>query len=230
MRKTAIALLLFASVGLGAPLDATIADSETADRLIAQFLAQDDSLPAYRGIRRLEAANGKRTGWLEAATEFSPATGFRYEVTAEGGSDYIRTKVLKAVLEGEREAMARGEAARAALARENYRFHATGVEDAGLATVILSPRRKERYLVDGKMFLQPDDGRLVRLQGQLAKSPSVWIKNVEIVRSYERIAGAVVPVALESKAQLRFLGSGTLRMTYLYSEVDGRVVSPSPRP
>jgi hypothetical protein len=30
--------------------------------------------------------------------------------------------------------------------------------------------------VAGTMFLQPDDGRLVRLQGQLAKSPSFWIK------------------------------------------------------
>jgi hypothetical protein len=75
------------------------------------------------------------------------------------------------------------------------------------------------------MFLQPDDGRLVRLQGQLAKSPSVWVKNVEIVRSYERIAGTVMPVTLESTAHVRLLGPATLRMTYVYSEVDGRAVT-----
>ena len=75
----------------------------------------------------------------------------------------------------------------------------------------------------GTMFLQPDDGRLVRLQGQLAKSPSFWIKNVEIVRSYERIAGTVVPVTLESKAQSDF-SAPELRMTYVYSEIDGRPV------
>ena len=71
-------------------------------------------------------------------------------------------------------------------------------------------------LVSGKMFLQPDDGSLVRLQGVLAKSPSFWIKNVEIVRSYARIEGTVVPVSLESNAQVRFpSGPLTLRMTYV---------------
>jgi hypothetical protein len=80
--------------------------------------------------------------------------------------------------------------------------------------------------VDGTMFLQPSDGNLVRLEGRLAKSPSFWVKNVDIVRKYERIAGVVMPVALESKAQVRMLGeAATLRMTYTYSEIDGRSAS-----
>ena len=103
-------------------------------------------------------------------------------------------------------------------------FQSAGIDAAGLANVIVSPRRNERVLVAGKMFLRPEDGRLVRLQGRLAKSPSFWIKNVEIVRSYDRIAGVVVPIALESRAQVRFLGLATLRMTYTYSEIDGRPV------
>jgi len=216
---------MFTIAGLGTQLGATIPDP--ADRSMRQFLAQDDTQRPYRATRRLEAENGKRTGWLEAVTEYSLESGFRYEVTAEGGSDYIRSKVLRAVLQGEQEAVARGATGRSSLARANYSFQANGVDDAGLANVILSPRRQEPVLVKGTMFLQPDDGRLVRLQGQLAKSPSFWIKNVEIVRSYERIAGTVVPVALESKAQLRLLGSGTLRMTYVYSEIDGHAVSPA---
>jgi hypothetical protein len=178
-------------------------------------------------VRRLEAENGSRAGWLEATTEYAPETGFRYEVTAEGGSEYIRTNVLRAVLEGEQEAVARGEIGRSSLGQENYTFQAAGVDDDGLANVLLSPRRKERILVSGKMFLQPDDGSLVRLQGVLAKSPSFWIKNVEIVRSYARIEGAVVPVSLESNAHVRFLGPATLRMTYVYSHIDGRDVGAS---
>ena len=71
------------------------------------------------------------------------------------------------------------------------------------------------------MALNADDGALVRLQGRLAKSPSFSVKNVDFVRTYERIDGNVVPVALETKAQVRFLGAATLRMTYVYSEIDG---------
>jgi hypothetical protein len=72
------------------------------------------------------------------------------------------------------------------------------------------------------MALNTTDGALVRLQGRLAKSPSFWVKNVDIVRTYERIDGVVVPVTLETKAQIRLLGEATLRMTYAYSEIDGR--------
>jgi hypothetical protein len=53
------------------------------------------------------------------------------------------------------------------------------------------------------------------------KKSSFWVKNVNIVRAYERIDGNIVPVALATKAQVRFLGEATLRMTYVYSEIDG---------
>ena len=98
-------------------------------------------------------------------------------MTAEGGSSLVRSKVLRAVLEGEREVIAQGEAARASLALANYAFQPNGVDDDGLANVLLSPKRKERALLSGTMFLQPDGGDLVRLQGRLAKDPSFWVRN-----------------------------------------------------
>jgi len=210
------------SLALVFATDALATVPNAADESIKHFLAQDDTQPAYRAVRRLEAENGSRKGWIEAITEYSPQTGFTYEITAEGGSGYIRSKVLKAVLEGEREVIAQGEAARSSLDLANYRFQANGIDSDGHANVLLSPRRKERVLVSGMMALDATDGALVRLQGRLAKSPSFWVKNVDIVRSYERVDGRVVPVTLETHAQLRLLGEATLRMTYTYSEIDGR--------
>ena len=219
-----LALMLIATV-VASNVQATVPDA--ADQPIRQFLAQDDTQRPYRAVRRLEAQNRGRKGWIEAITEYSPGTGFRYEITAEGGSGYIRAKVLKAVLDGEREVIAQGETARSSLDRSNYRFQANGIDSDGLANVLLSPRRKERVLVSGMMALNADNGALVRLQGRLAKSPSFWVKNVDIVRTYERIDGNVVPVTLETKAQVRFLGEATLRMTYVYSEIDGRRLASS---
>lgn len=215
-----VAMLL--AVAFASTVRATAPDA--ADHPIKQFLAQDDTQRAYRALRRLEAENGNRTGWIEAITEYSPETGLRYEITGEGGSGQIRAKVLKAVLNGERDVIAQGEAGRSALTASNYTFQANGIDADGLANVLLSPRRKERVLVSGMMALNADDGAIVRLQGRLAKSPSFWIRDVDIVRTYERIDGNVVPVALESKARVRFLGDATLRMTYVYSEIDGRPV------
>jgi hypothetical protein len=219
-----LAAILIAMV-VASHVHATVPDA--ADQPIQQFLAQDDTQRAYRAVRRLEAQNGSRKGWIEAITAYSPGTGFRYEITAEGGSGYIRAKVLKAVLDGEREVIAKGETARSSLDRSNYRFTANGIDSDGLANVLLSPRRNERVLVSGMMALNAADGALVRLQGRLARSPSFWVKNVDIVRTYQRIDGHVVPVALQTTAQVRFLGEATLRMTYAYSEIDGRRLASS---
>ena len=213
--------LLVVAVGLVPNLQATVPD---LDHSIRQFLARDSTQPSYRAARRLEARNGTRSGWLEAVTQYSPEAGFRYTFMAEGGDAYIRDKVLRGVLDAEQDLIARGETRRASLVEANYTFQANGIGEDGLVNVLLSPRRNERILVAGQMFLT-NDGRLVRLQGQLAKSPSFWIKNVAIVRTYDRIAGNVVPVSLESNAQMRLLGRATLHMTYQYSHINGRPVS-----
>ena len=175
---------------------------DPADYSMRQFLQKDDTQRSYRAMRRLEAENGGRRGWLEAVTEYSIESGFHYQVTAEGGSSLVRSKVLRAVLDGEREIIAEGETARS-LALANYAFQPNGVDDDGLANILLSPKREERVLVEGTMFLKPDGGDLVRLQGRLAKNPSFWVRNVQIVRSYKRIEGVVVPVTLESTARAR---------------------------
>jgi hypothetical protein len=222
-QRRVVGLLL----SLAIPPSVRATGPDVADNSMRQFLAQDDDQHSYRATRRLEAENGGRKAWIEAVTEFSPRTGFRYEITAEGGSSYIRTKVLHAVLDGERDVIARGETPRSALACSNYVFQPNGVDADGLANVLLSPRREDRALVTGTMFLRPGDGELVRLQGRLVKNPSFWVKNVDIVRSYERIEGVVLPVALESNAQLRLLGPATLHMTYVYVAIDGHPIAPA---
>ena len=217
-RRLLVVLLL--AIGFSSSARAMVGNA--ADDSIKRFLALDDAQPRYRALRRLEAENGSRKGWIEAVTEYSREAGFTYAITAEGGSSYIRSKVLRAVLDGEREVIAKGETARSSLALVNYSFQANGIDDSGFANVLLSPRRKERVLVKGMMALNVADGALVRLQGRLAKNPSFWLKNVDIVRIYERVGGTVVPVNLETKAQVRFLGNATLHMTYVYTEIDGR--------
>jgi hypothetical protein len=219
----ALLLMMVVAPHLRATMPAT---TEAAEHSMKQFIAKGDSQRPYRATRRLEAKNGNSVGWIEADTEYSPSSGFRYTITSEGGSGNIRDKVLKAILEGEREAVARGEMSRSALAPCNYEFQVHGVDENGLAKVLLSPKRKDRVLVSGAMFLRPADGELVRVQGRLAKSPSFWVKTVDIVRTYERIEGAVMPIALETTAQVRMFGAATLLMTYDYSEIDGRPVPP----
>lgn len=196
---------------------------------LQRFLARGDRPHQYRAFRRLEAENAgsKRSAWLTAWTEFTPAAGLRYDVVEEGGSEYIRSRVLKAVLEAEREFIARGAGSRSAIATANYTFQPDGLDQVGHERMLLAPKRKDGLLVIGAMFLNPANGDLVRIEGRLAKSPSFWVKHVNVVRLYERVQGALLPVALESTAQMRLLGPSTFRMTYRYAVIDGRPVRSS---
>ena len=155
-------------------------------------------------------------------TDYSPVTGFRYEVTAEGGSKMVLDK-LRDVLEAERTVIAR-QPARYALADANYTFQSKGIDANGLAAVGVSPKREDHVLVKGTMFLRPSDGTLAKVQGRLVKNPSFWVKNVDVTRTYDRIAGVVVPTVLDSDVQLRMFGAATMRMTYSYLEIDGQQI------
>jgi hypothetical protein len=191
---------------------------------LEMFLAQPTAVHPYRASRRLEASGSGQRGWLDVHTTFTVASGLKYEVTAEGGSAYIRTRVLRSLLNEEQRLIAQGKESTVAISTGNYEFRPEGVSDEGLAVVSLRPRRKDRSLIDGRMFLTILDGDLVRVEGRLARNPSFWLARVNVVRSYQRIEGAIMPVSLETDGRLRLLGSSSLRMTYHYWEIDERPV------
>jgi hypothetical protein len=182
----------------------------------------------YHASRRLEASGSGLRAWLDAETTFRVATGFQYEVTGEGGSGFIRSRLLRSLLDEEQRLVATGSGPRVAISPANYQFTPNGINEEGLAVVALKPLRKDRALIVGHMFLTPLEGHLVRVEGRLAKNPSFWISRVNVVRSYRPINGVMMPVLLETTAQLRLLGSSELRMTYRYSHIDEQPVSDEP--
>jgi hypothetical protein len=200
--------------------------------LVQRFLdRQDEHLNSYRALRRLEAHNTRHNkhGWIDVWTTLDPAKGFKYEIVSEGGSAYVRNKVLRKTLEREAEAHAKSETRSAAIAPANYTFTEQGSDGAGLMGIAIEPLRKESMLVRGTMYLTPQDGDLVRIEGQLAKSPSFWTRRVDITRRYDRISGVRVPTATESVAQVLIAGRSTFNMVYEYASINGREIG-QPRP
>lgn len=161
--------------------------------------------------------------WLEAWTEMDGG-GFRYNIVSESGSDYIRTKVLKAVLRREQELIADGECQRSELTPENYDFE-EAVQGDGERYVSIKPKRKDVLLVDGRMVLSADGRELLRVEGRLSKNPSFWTSLVNVIRHYARVDGVRVPIATESTAKVKFAGVSYLDVRYEYETINGRPVS-----
>lgn len=205
-----------------APLAASQAQPAMA---LQRFLARGETpTVAYRALRHLEASNAHfgAHAWMDALTEFDEAHGLRFEVVGQGGNSYIRTHVLLAALEGEQKLWLAREPQRASLTPENYSFDTAQPAAEGLNSVGIKPRRKDVLLVEGAIFIEPDDGELRRIEGRLSKAPSIWTRRVEIVRKYDTIAGVRVPISIESVAHVLIAGRSTFSMTYEYETINGQ--------
>jgi len=186
---------------------------------------QDPPLIQYRAVRRMHARNDKfnQEAWVEALTELNGQS-FRYQITSERGSEYIRTKVLKALLTREQELVGKGEAGRAEISPDNYQFEESDAQGSGFRYVLLKPKRKDMLLVNGRMVLNPDGTELLRVEGTLAKNPSFWTSLVTVVREFARMDGVRVPVSTETVATLKFAGQAQLDVRYEYETINGRAV------
>ena len=167
-----------------------------------------------------------KVGWLEASTTFRPGQGLTYTVLREGGDKRIRNRVLREVLDNEVKMSAPPEARRIAISDANYQI----VGDAASRTLRLAPRRKETALIDGTAQVDAR-GRLQKIEGRLAKSPSFWVRSVNVRRTYQAVGGHAMPVRVESVADVKLAGSCEFSMWIDYTAVDGiRVDHAATRP
>lgn len=196
----------------------------------ARFLgAEVEPLTQYRAMRKMHARSERfnQEAWMEAWTELDER-GFRYQIVSERGSDYVRNKVLKAVLKREQEIVADG-SDRAALTDENYTFSEGAERADGLRSVVLKPKRKDVMLVDGHMVLSADGEDVLRIEGRLSKNPSFWTSLVNVIRHFAKIDGVRVPVSTESIAKVKLAGQSRLDVVYEYESINGRPVSVADR-
>lgn len=186
----------------------------------------EEPLKEYRALRHMHAWSDRfnQEAWLDAWTELKGGR-FAFDIVNERGSDTIRSKVLRPILQRERDLINSGDGDRADLTPENYDFSDAALDADGTKVVQMKPRRKDVLLVDGRMVLSPDGHDLLRVEGRLAKNPSFWTSLVDIVRRYARLAGVRVPVATETTAKVKFAGTSQLRMSYEYQSINGRPVN-----
>jgi hypothetical protein len=190
---------------------------------LARFPGQPDAqLNSYVAMRHLSAS--ARNGSLRASavvwTSLDSRQGFRYAFRSEEGSNSIRQRVFRGVLEGERKSAGRMSGTQSLISPANYEFEPEGSTDGGLVRVRATPRHKDPMLIEGALFVRPEDGDLVRLEGRLSKRPSFWTRRVDVVHRFARLAGVRVPVSVESTAQVLFVGTGTFEMTWDYESIN----------
>jgi hypothetical protein len=223
-RRAAATILGISALLVCASLQFVSAQIQPYESAVATFNKKEP--PAYRAFRRMDAGliDSDKHGWLEVWTEFLPGKGLTFEVVREGGSDYVRKKVLRNLLENEQDLLADGKPLRQPLDARNYRIEDGGVTDAGLHRLMLKPVRKSVGIVNGSVLIDPAAG-VVAMTGRLVKSPSFWVRDVDVTWKFATIAGYVVPVEMNTNGRVRFFGKSSFKMVYQYVSIDGQPTS-----
>jgi hypothetical protein len=110
------------------------------------------------------------------------------------------------------------------LSQENYGFRFTREEDlSGHRCYVLEllPRRKDKHLLRGNVWVDAHTYLLRRFEGQPAKNPSWWVRDVQVALAYGNVGGMWLQTASKSTAKARILGPYTVvsrDVTYQISE------------
>ena len=93
------------------------------------------------------------------------------DVLSEGGSDYIRNKVLRAALQREQDLIAKRLKEHESPGSDVTPCREPQRDDSGLLRVAIgNTGKKDDGIVVGHMFLQPATGDLVRVAGRLRRT------------------------------------------------------------
>jgi hypothetical protein len=81
--------------------------------------------------------------------------------------------------------------------------------------IAISPKTENKYLLQGRIWVDLDEYAIVRIDGRPAKNPSFWIKSVHFVHSYQKSGSFWFPASDRSVTDVRIFGATELTIEYL---------------
>jgi hypothetical protein len=168
------------------------------DQLFEELTAHNDlrksELRDYTALRtyRVVDLKGKVHAQESGRMEFRAPDQKTFAVTSETGSGLIRKMALNPLISSEIKAAAGKEHHDNAISPANYSLEMLGEQQVGSYHCFVAqafPKRKDKYLFEGKLWIDADDYAVVRIKGHPAKKLSFWIQRVDFVRQYQKIDG-----------------------------------------
>jgi len=179
--------------------------------------AQSELRPqfSYQLIReyRLFGANSSSAdSQVTAEVNFKPPTSKDYKIQKTSGSKRGE-QIVRRLLDHDVEVSSNRSQARTAITRENYEFSYAGasvLDGQQCYLMELKPKRKEKDLIVGKAWVDKQSFLIRRIEGEIAKPPSWWLKQVRINLSFADLEGTWLQTTMKAVADVRIFGPHTL--------------------
>ncbi len=204
---------------------------QVVENLVRMNLQRAQALQAYESTRiyRVEYKGfpGSRSAWMVVNMKYRAPGTKEFEIVSQSGSKMLIDRVFKKLMEGEKEAIDGENLRRIAVNQENYEFALVGYEPgsrSGSYVLSIRPRTKNKYLFQGKIWVDDEQFAIVRMEGEPAKNPSFWIKGTQIETRYINVNDFWLPAHNHSVTSVRLGGHADFTIEYK----DYRITGASP--
>jgi outer membrane lipoprotein-sorting protein len=138
-----------------------------------------------------------------------------FSIVSESGSKLLLDHVLHKLLTSEQDADSTRSGT--ALTRDNYDFSFMGSElkDGHNCYVLeVTPKRKNKYLYDGRIWVDVKDFAVTHVEAHPTVNPSFWISGTDIQHRYEKVGDFWLPQSNRSVTKVRIGGQAVLTINY----------------
>jgi hypothetical protein len=145
-----------------------------------------------------------------AEVDFQPPNEKTYVIREARGNERGE-KLVRKMLDHERSVS--HEHSDVELSAQNYDFVFLRQEprDGAMCYVVqLIPKRKEKGLLKGAIWVDANTYLIHHIEGELAKTPSFWLKEVRLSMDFSRVAGMWLCTTTEAVASVRFFGKHSM--------------------
>jgi hypothetical protein len=201
------------------PLRPGVAGSQLFDELDVHNQLRKAALLDYTVLRtyRVVDLKGKVHAEEVGQMEFRAPDQKNFVVTSEKGSGVIRRMALKPLISSEIETAAGKQHHDSAISAANYSLELLGEQQVGPYRCFVAqavPKRKDKYLFEGKLWIDVDDYAVVRIEGHPAKKLSFWIERADFVRQYRKVDGFWLPERDQTSVEVRLYGKKFLTIDH----------------
>jgi negative regulator of sigma E activity len=195
----------------------------SADDIVVKMIERDNQRQAafhgYESTRHyvLENSHRRKRAEMVVRVECLDNGSKQFQTLSATGWGAARNHVFPRLLESEKEASQPDLRERSRITPENYTFQIIGreyVNERPAYVVAIAPKTQNKYLVQGKIWVDTDEYAIVRIEGKPAKSPSFWIKSIHFVHTYQKNGAFWLPVSDRSVTDVRILGANELTIEY----------------
>jgi hypothetical protein len=193
--------------------------SDVVTKMMERDSQRQAALHGYTGVRRYILENSRHHKRAEMLVTMSCLDNGskEFQTVSESGWGTARSHVFPKLLEGESEASRPDVRERSRITPQNYSFEMVGRDyvNQRLAYVLdIAPKTQNKYLVQGRMWVDAEDYAIVRIEGKPAKNPSFWIKSVHFVHTYQKAGPFWLPATDRSTTDARIIGATDLTIEY----------------